>query len=128
MACGHFLDSAFVSGGKRRGFCRLRPCPLRSIIARHAEPNAPPSLTNAAPPNNRMVPRFRCRKTKRRARVSALDVTVARKKFALVLNFHREVLHRARVWPNIRAALRGVVPLVTSRNGGPDPLEVWHPK
>ena len=29
------------------------------------------------------------------------------------------------MWPNIRAALRGVVPLVTSRNGRPDPLEVW---
>ena len=55
-------------------------------------------------------------------------VTTLAKKFALVLNFSREVLHRARVWPNIRAALRGVVPLVTSRNGGPDPLEVWHPK
>jgi len=25
------------------------------------------------------------------------------------------------MWPNIRAALRGVVPLVTSRNGRPDP-------
>ena len=30
---------------------------------------------------------------------------------------------------NIRAALRGVVPLVTSRHSGrPDPLEVWHAK
>jgi hypothetical protein len=24
MACGHFSDDACVSGGKRRGFCRLR--------------------------------------------------------------------------------------------------------
>jgi hypothetical protein len=30
-------------------------------------------------------------------------------------------LHQRRAWPNIRAALRGVVPLVTSRNGRPDP-------
>jgi hypothetical protein len=28
------------------------------------------------------------------------------------------------VYFNIRAALRGVVPLVTSRDGVPDPLEV----
>jgi len=39
-----------------------------------------------------------------------------------------DLLHRRLACPNIRAALRGVVPLVTSRNGGPDPLEVWHPK
>jgi hypothetical protein len=37
-------------------------------------------------------------------------------------------LQRESAWPNIRAALRGVVPLVTSRNGSPDPLEVWHAK
>jgi hypothetical protein len=29
MPCGHFSDNAFVSAGKKRGFCRLRPMAMR---------------------------------------------------------------------------------------------------
>jgi hypothetical protein len=35
------------------------------------------------------------------------------------------LLHRGGIGLNFRPALRGVVPLVTSRNGCQDPLEVW---
>lgn len=41
--------------------------------------------------------------------------------FAFTRNSSAGLLHRGFVWPNIRAALRGVVPLVTSSDGRPDP-------
>jgi hypothetical protein len=82
----------------------------------------------------------RCRAHRARSRAAALKFILSRNRSAshaharaekicdLLADFFPQLLHRRAAWPNIRAALRGVVPLVTSRNGGPDPLEVWHAK
>ncbi len=40
----------------------------------------------------------------------------------------KSLLYRSAHERNVRAALRGVVPPVTPRDGGQDPLEVWNPK
>jgi len=51
--------------------------------------------------------------------------THARKNFALARKFRISPIASSRFVPQHPRALRGVVPLVTSRNGRPDPLEVW---